>query len=63
MWVMQESQHEVVHREFGQQAARGTIRTALHQDLQGIKTTGMRPYLGDQELHFLHVWLIAMGVK
>jgi hypothetical protein len=44
-------------------AARETIREALCQDLQGLKTTGMRPYLCDQEVKFLHAWLIAVGVK
>jgi ubiquinone/menaquinone biosynthesis C-methylase UbiE len=44
-------------------AARETIREALRQDLQGFKTTGMRPYRRDQEVKFLHAWLIAVGVK
>jgi ubiquinone/menaquinone biosynthesis C-methylase UbiE len=44
-------------------AARETIREALNQDLQGLKTTGMRPYMRDQELKFLHAWLIVVGVK
>jgi ubiquinone/menaquinone biosynthesis C-methylase UbiE len=44
-------------------AARETIREALRQDLQGLKTTGMRPYRRDQEVKFLHAWLIAVGVK
>jgi SAM-dependent methyltransferase len=43
--------------------ARQTIRTALTQDLQGIKATGMRPYMSDQELKFLHAWLVVVGVK
>jgi ubiquinone/menaquinone biosynthesis C-methylase UbiE len=43
--------------------ARQTIREALTQDLQGLKTSGMRPYMRQQELNFLHVWLIAVGVK
>jgi ubiquinone/menaquinone biosynthesis C-methylase UbiE len=44
-------------------AARATIREALTQDLQGLKTTGMRPYRRDQELRFLQAWLIVVGVK
>jgi ubiquinone/menaquinone biosynthesis C-methylase UbiE len=43
--------------------ARETIRQALTQDLQGLKTTGMRPYMGDQELKFLHAWIVVIGVK
>jgi ubiquinone/menaquinone biosynthesis C-methylase UbiE len=43
--------------------ARETIRQALTQDLQGLKTTGMRPYMGDQELKFLHAWIVVVGVK
>jgi hypothetical protein len=44
-------------------AARATIREALTQDLQGLKTTGMRPYMCDQEPRFLHAWLVVVGVK
>jgi ubiquinone/menaquinone biosynthesis C-methylase UbiE len=43
--------------------ARQTIREALTRDLQGLETTGMRPYVRDQELKFLHAWLILVGVK
>lgn len=43
--------------------ARQAIRAELTQDLQGVKTTGMRPYIRDQELKFLHAWLIIVGVK
>ena len=43
--------------------ARETIRDTLNQDLQGLKTTGMRPYMRNLELKFLHVWLIVVGVK
>jgi ubiquinone/menaquinone biosynthesis C-methylase UbiE len=43
--------------------ARQSIQAALTQDLQGLKVTGMRPYMGDQELKFLHAWLIVVGVK
>jgi SAM-dependent methyltransferase len=43
--------------------ARQTIRAELTQDLQGMKTTGMRPYTRDQELKFLHAWLVVVGMK
>jgi SAM-dependent methyltransferase len=43
--------------------ARQTIRAELTQDLQGVKTTGMRPYMQDHELKFLHAWLVVVGVK
>jgi ubiquinone/menaquinone biosynthesis C-methylase UbiE len=44
-------------------AARATIREALIHDLQGLKTTGMRPYMADQELKFLQAWSVVVGVK
>jgi 2-polyprenyl-3-methyl-5-hydroxy-6-metoxy-1,4-benzoquinol methylase len=44
-------------------AARAMIREALIHDLQGLKTTGMRPYMADQELRFLHAWFVVVGVK
>jgi SAM-dependent methyltransferase len=44
-------------------AARETIRAALIHDLEGLKTTGMRPYMRDQELKFLHAWLVVVGAK
>jgi SAM-dependent methyltransferase len=44
-------------------AARALIREALSQDLQGIKPTGMRPYMDDRELKFLHTWLMVVGLK
>jgi ubiquinone/menaquinone biosynthesis C-methylase UbiE len=44
-------------------AVRETIRGALLQDLQGFKPTGMRPYVRDQELKFLHTWLVVVAVK
>jgi ubiquinone/menaquinone biosynthesis C-methylase UbiE len=43
--------------------ARQTIRAELTQELQGVKTTGMRPYMRRQELKFLHAWLVVIGVK
>jgi SAM-dependent methyltransferase len=42
---------------------RQTIRAALTRDLQGLETTGMRPYMREQALKFLHAWLILVGVK
>jgi SAM-dependent methyltransferase len=42
---------------------RETIRAELTQDLQGMRTTGMRPYIRNQELTFLHAWLVVVGVK
>ena len=44
-------------------AVRETIREALLQDLQGFKSTGMRPYVRDQELKFLHAWLVVVGMR
>jgi ubiquinone/menaquinone biosynthesis C-methylase UbiE len=44
-------------------AARATIREALIHDLQGLKTSGMRPYMCDQELKFLHAWIVVVGIK
>ncbi|HSF29019.1 MAG TPA: methyltransferase domain-containing protein [Candidatus Tectomicrobia bacterium] len=43
--------------------ARQSIHEALTQDLQGLKVSGMRPYMHDQELRFLHAWLIVVGMK
>jgi len=43
--------------------ARQRIRTALTQDLEGIRRTGMRPYVRDQELKFLHAWLVVIGMR
>jgi len=43
--------------------ARQTILAELTQDLQGLKTTGMRPFTRHDELMFLHAWLIVVGVK
>jgi hypothetical protein len=44
-------------------AARATIREALTQELQGLKSTGMRPYSRNHEIQFLHAWLVVVGVK
>jgi ubiquinone/menaquinone biosynthesis C-methylase UbiE len=43
--------------------ARQTIRAVLTQELRGLQTTGMRPFMRDRELKFLHAWLIIVGVK
>jgi ubiquinone/menaquinone biosynthesis C-methylase UbiE len=43
--------------------ARQAIRAALTQDLDGVQTTGMRPYIREQALKFLHAWLIVVGAK
>jgi Methyltransferase domain len=44
-------------------AARQAILEALTQDLQGRKGTGMRPFLCDRELMFVHTYLVMVGVK
>jgi ubiquinone/menaquinone biosynthesis C-methylase UbiE len=44
-------------------AARQAILEALTQDLQGRKSTAMRPFLRDQELMFMHTYLVVVGVK
>ena len=44
--------------------ARQTIREALTREpARASRFTGMRPYMRDQELKFLHAWLILVGVK
>lgn len=42
---------------------RRTIVEELTQDLEGVKKTGMRPSLRNQELMFQQTWLIILGVK
>lgn len=42
---------------------RRTIVEELMQELEGVKTTGMRPFLRDQELMFQQTWLIILGRK
>jgi SAM-dependent methyltransferase len=76
--LLQETGLDIVHRSFRDvevdldrwldltragPAARETIREALIQDLQSLKTTGMRPYMRDQKLKFLHTWHIVVGLK
>jgi len=43
--------------------ARQTIRTALTEELEGMQKTGMRPYVRDEALKFLHAWLVVVGMK
>jgi hypothetical protein len=43
--------------------ARQAILEALTQDLQGRQTTGMRPFMRNQELLFVHTWLMVVAVK
>ncbi len=42
---------------------RRTIVEELTQDLEGVKTTGMRPSLREDVLMFQQTWLILLGVK
>jgi ubiquinone/menaquinone biosynthesis C-methylase UbiE len=46
-----------------QPAARDSIRQALGEDIRGFKTTGMRPYLREQQMKFLHAWHLVVGRK
>lgn len=43
--------------------ARRVIREELTQEVKGLRRTGMRPFLRDDELMFLQTWLIAVGLK
>jgi SAM-dependent methyltransferase len=76
--LMQETGLEIVHRAsrdvevdldrwldltHAESAARETIREALTQDIHGLKTSGLRPYMRDHELKFLHAWHIVVGLK
>lgn len=42
---------------------RRAIVARLTQDLEGVRASGMRPFLRDNELIFLQTWLIVVGVK
>lgn len=42
---------------------RQTIIEELTEDLRGLKTTGMRPFLRHDELMFRQTWLIVVGEK
>jgi ubiquinone/menaquinone biosynthesis C-methylase UbiE len=44
-------------------AARQAILEALTQDLQGRQITGMRPFMRDQEMMFVHAWLMVVAGK
>lgn len=35
----------------------------LTQDVTGVSTSGMRPFVRDEELMFLQTWMIVVGVK
>jgi len=35
----------------------------LAQELKGLKATGMRPFLRDNELMFLQTWVVVVGMK
>jgi 2-polyprenyl-3-methyl-5-hydroxy-6-metoxy-1,4-benzoquinol methylase len=76
--LMQETGLEIVHRSCRDvevdlerwlqltgtgPAARDMILEALIQDIQGLKTSGMRPYRREQELKFLHAWHMVVGQK
>jgi ubiquinone/menaquinone biosynthesis C-methylase UbiE len=42
---------------------RQIIQDELTAELQGLSTTGMRPYLRDERLMFIQTWVTAVGVK
>ncbi len=42
---------------------RRTILEELHQELKRSSATGMRPFLRDNELMFVHTWVLVAGVK
>lgn len=42
---------------------RRTIVEELTEDLKGLETTGMRPFLRNDELMFRQTWLIVVGEK
>jgi len=42
---------------------RRTIVEELTQELTGLRTSCMRPFLRDNQLMFVQTWLIAVGVK
>ncbi len=43
--------------------ARRAIVQELTQELNGLRRSGMRPFLRGDELMFVHTWLIAVGLK
>lgn len=42
---------------------RRTILEELTEELKGFRTTGMRPFMRDNELRFTQTWVIMVGVK
>lgn len=42
---------------------RRTIVEELTQELQGLRTSGMRPFLHENSLMFVQTWVIVVGVK
>ncbi|MGH7352847.1 MAG: hypothetical protein ACREJJ_10780, partial [Candidatus Methylomirabilales bacterium] len=42
---------------------RRTIVEELTQELKGLRTSGMRPFLRENQLTYVQTWLIAVGVK
>jgi len=42
---------------------RRTIVEELTQELTGLRTSGMRPFLRENQLTYVQTWLIAVGVK
>jgi SAM-dependent methyltransferase len=42
---------------------RRIIQDELIQELQGLRLTGMRPYMQDNDLMFTQTWITAVGVK
>ncbi len=42
---------------------KGEISKELEQELRGGAKTGMRPFMQDGKLKFLHTWCVAIGIK
>jgi len=41
----------------------GTVLDELTRELKGLTTTGMRPFMRDNELMFIQTWVVMVGVK
>jgi hypothetical protein len=39
------------------------INSELEQEVRGGKKTGMRPFMQEGKLKFLHTWCVAIGIK
>jgi hypothetical protein len=60
-----------IHVDFGLWAemtgtapdTKGEISKELEQELRGGTRTGMRPFMQDGKLKFLHTWCVAIGIK